>query len=349
LLNFKFFVRILIIFAATGLVWIFYTLWEKKLSPQDQNTGKAVTVYRAQPEIIQQKAHVIGTIESLSQTTLRARNSGIAQLYSEEGSFVRKGALLAVIQNHDQDKAYLVLKEAQDIAQAQLNRSLELLKLNAVSKTMVEDKKLALLNAQKKTADAKAVLEENHLGAPFDGVVGLFKVKDGSQVHPGDAVLQFYNPSKLRVRFDLPLDIAEQIHGKTNIFLNNTLYPLTYVQKMLDQETHMCPAYAQINCPTCIIGSSVDVEVILTEHHDAMVIPFEAVFLKNGHPCVYLEKNGKAILVPVRLGIRDRDRIEIISGVQEGDSVVTEGQSLLYDGALIQSAEDSFPAINLQQ
>lgn len=334
------------IFVGIGAIvalWITFYTTKHPSASETQSAVKVVAVHKVHRETIQEKAHSIGTIESLAQTTFRARNAGIARLCIEEGKKVQKGTLLAIIHNPDQEKAYGVLKEAQNIAKGQLDRALKLLALNAMSKTMVEDKKLALLDAQKRTFDAQTTLEESHLRAPFDGVIGLFKVKEGSQVHQGDMIVQFYNPSTLIVRFDLPLVIAKQVQKNTNLWVNNTLYPLTYLQQMVDEETHMCPAYAYIDCPMCIIGSTTDVEVVLREHSEVLVVPFKAVFLKNGSPFVYVVRDKKATLTPVALGIRDQDRIEITAGLKEGDLVIPDGQLLLYDGLSIQLQEESFP------
>lgn len=335
---------ILFILIVGALTAFLFEWWRQTSSPRAAQTMvKVVTVQKAQRKDIQEKAQIIATIESLNQTILRARSSGIINLRTSDGQSIKRGEIVAVIRNRDQERAYETLKEANHIAHLQAERAIALGKINAISKTMVEDKKLALLEAQKRVADAAAALEENRLRAPFNGMVGFFKFKDGSQVSQGNVIVQLYNPASLIVRFDLPLPIAQSVKKETNILVDGIVYPLTHLQKMVDSETHMCPAYAHIECPTCIVGSTTEVEVVIREHKNVIVIPFEAIFLKEGNPFVYIASKDKAILRSVTFGIRNQQEVEIMSGLQEGDSVITEGQSFLYDGAPVRVVENSLP------
>ena len=99
---------------------------------------------------------------------------------------------------------------------------------------------------------------------------------------------------------------------------------------MLDDETHMCPAYVQINCDNCIVGSNVDVELVTSEKQAVIVIPFESIFLRNGNSFVYLVKDSKADLTSVEPGIREKEQVEITSGLIKGDIVIIKGQARLY-------------------
>ena len=85
--------------------------------------------------------------------------------------------------------------------------------------------------------------------------MGLFKFREGSQVNKEDIIVQFYDPKSLIVEFDVPLSVAKKVENGGQIFVNGKEYRLTYIQKMLDEETHMCPAYAEIDCSNCVCPS----------------------------------------------------------------------------------------------
>jgi membrane fusion protein (multidrug efflux system) len=102
---------------------------------------------------------------------------------------------------------------------------------------------------------------------------------------------------------------------------------------MLDEETHMCPAYVTIECQDCIIGQTVPIDVAIAEHRSVLVIPYEAVFLRDGKSVVYIMKENKATLQPVTLGLREKERIEVQRGLKSGDQVIVRGQTRLYPGA----------------
>ena len=193
-------------------------------------------------------------------------------------------------------------------------------------------------------SDAKISLEEIKIYAPFDGIVGLFKFREGSQVQSGDGVVNFYDPTSLIVEFEIPLSSAQQVKDGSQVFINDKEYFLTHIQKMLDEETHMCPAYVGINAPDSIIGTAVDVSLVIQEQHSVIVIPFESVFLRQGKSFVYIVKEDKATLAPIELGIRDKQFIEITAGLKEGDPIIVCGHNRLYpDIPVVVGSKDSAP------
>ena len=137
---------------------------------------------------------------------------------------------------------------------------------------------------------------------------------------------------------------AQQVKDGSQVFINDKEYFLTHIQKMLDEETHMCPAYVGINAPDSIIGTAVDVSLVIQEQHSVIVIPFEAVFLRQGKSFVYIVKEDKATLAPVELGIRDKQFIEITAGLKEGDPIIVCGHNRLYpDIPVVIASKDSAP------
>ena len=313
-------------------------------SPHEE---KIVEVEIVKNATIRQMANFIGTIRSRQQTALTAKTNGILTIIPAPGQMVKKGDLIAKIENEDIERSYGILKEAEEIAKSQFDRTNSLLKPGVSSKNAVEEKKSLLLETQKKKSEAKIALEEIKIHAPFDGVVGLFKFREGSQVDRGDIIVWFYDPKSLIVEFDVPLSVAKKVENGDQIFVDDKEYRLTYIQKMLDEQTHMCPAYAEIDCPNCVIGTTVDVGVVTQQKQSVIVIPFEAIFLRNGKPFVYIIKNNKAMLTPISYGIRDKKRIEIISGLKEGDQVIPFGHNRLYpDVAVKISSKESEATTN---
>lgn len=322
--------KLILVFISVALIGYYYFKPDKNRSFQDEKVVEVETVKRG---AIQETADIIGTIRSSKQTLLTAKSKGILLTSARSGERIKKGALLANIDNQDVEQNYRLLKETEEIARIQYERLHSLLKSGVMSKSGVEEKKALLLEAQKKLSDAKIAMEELKIYAPFDGVLGFFIHGDGSQVSIGDPIVHFYDPQSLLVEFDLPLTLAKAVHDGSSVWINQALYQLTHIQKMLDEDTHMCPAYVNIECPNCIIGTTTNVTLTVNEKPDAIVIPFEAVFLREGNPFVYIVKENKSILTPVTLGLRDKTRVEVTHGLKEGDQLIIYGHSRLYPDA----------------
>lgn len=312
------------------IVVIFTYKWFSTSPASTIQDEKIVEVEIVKSATIKEMANFIGTIRSHQQTALTAKTNGTLTIISKPGQLVKKGDPIAKIDNEDIERNYKILKEAEEIAKAQFDRASLLFKSGASSKNAVEEKKSFLLESQKKLSDAKISLEEIKILAPFDGIVGLFKFREGSQVNKENTIVQFYDPKSLIVEFDVPLPVAKKVENGGQIFVNNQEYRLTYIQKMLDEETHMCPAYAEIDCSNCVIGTTVDVSLVTQAKQSVVVIPLEAIFLQEGKPFVYIVKDAKAVITPVTYGIRDKKHIEITSGLKEGDKIIPFGHNRLY-------------------
>src|SRR6185312_13074020 len=125
----------------------------------------------------------------------------------------------------------------------QYERVAALLKSGHVSRKEVEEAKATWLEAQKISTTSKIERDKSRFYAPFDGVVGVFKVREGAYVNDGNPIGNFYDPASLIVEFDIPPLVVRFIHDGQKVKVNKVLYALTHVQRMVDEETHMAPAY----------------------------------------------------------------------------------------------------------
>ncbi len=83
-------------------------------------------------------------------------------------------------------------------------------------------------------------------------------------------------------------------------------------------------------------GMFADVEVIYEEHRNVLVVPKIAVLEREGRNILFTVENGRARLREVRIGVSDTEKIEIVEGLNEGESVIVEGNYGLLDGAKVE-------------
>lgn len=309
-----------------------YRMFHSSLPPQDI---KVVEVEHAQLKNIQQTADFIGTIKSEQATVLMAKSGGILNRFVNAGQQVKKGQIIAKIENENIDQNYKLSHQMEEIAKLQFERYNQLYKTGVTSKNAMEEKKSNWMEYQKRMSDAKIAMDQTTIYAPFDGIVGVFKMREGSQVQVGDALVTLYDPHSIIVEFDVPLSVLASIQDGNAVYINHKQYSLSYIQRMLDEDTHMSPAYVRVECDHCIIGSNVDVTVVINQRKSVLVIPYEAVFLSNGKTFVYTLKENKATLTPVSLGLREKESVEILTGLKPNDAIIIRGQARLYPGAFV--------------
>ena len=291
---------------------------------------KVVEVQTVALNTIASTARFIGTIRAQHSTTLIAKEVGILDSLLPAGQRVKKGTLIAKIDNPSIEKAYELSVAFEKIAHDQYDRLVTLQHSGTSSKNAVEEKKNAWIAAQKSLAEAKIALEKTHFYAPFDSTIGVFKAREGTQLKESDPIVSLYDMTSLIVEFDITADILPKIQDSQPVLINGKEYPLTHVQRMLDEETHMCPAYVNYPCPDCLIGTTVDVDLVIEHHKNVIVIPFESIIIQESKHFVYLVKEGKAVLTPVTMGLREKDKVEITSGLSIDEQVIITGQSRLY-------------------
>lgn len=281
---------------------------------------------------IQETIHLLGTIRPKHVAVLTAKGSGILDILANTGQFITKNELIAKIDNPDNEKSLQLSEAAEQIAHDQYQRLADLVKKGYVSPKEADQQKQTWVATQKELAQAKLDLDTLRFYAPFNGIIGVYKKREGMQVSQGDAIVTVYDPDSLAVDIDLPCTALPSIKAGQTVKLLNHNYKLSHVQPMLDEDTHMCPADIDIVCKHCLIGSTVELDLVVREHKKVIVVPSSAVFLRNGAPFVYVMSKGKIELVAIKTGLQDKSSLEITEGLQEGQKLIIKGQERLYPG-----------------
>jgi multidrug efflux pump subunit AcrA (membrane-fusion protein) len=184
--------------------------------------------------------------------------------------------------------------------------------------------------------------------APISGMVTkLFYIDKGDSVSPQMPVAEVADQDDIKVVFNLGQDDLLKVHkGQTAqiYYVNDTSISVTgtvaSVPPVVDKD--IMAGTVVVKAPnkgrTLKIGMSVNVD-ILTEEKENYIVPEKAVLLGEDGPYVYVNKAGKASQVKINTGYRINDMIEIEGPLADGDSVVTDGNFRLFDGALVDDSD----------
>lgn len=291
---------------------------------------KVVEIERISLKNIKQTNKLIGTIKAKHYTILTARRNGILKIVAKSGQQMKKGDLIAEIENKEIEDHYDLSISAELISREQLAIANSLLKSGTYSRNEFDAIKNDWISSEKDVVNSKIELEKLKIYAPFDGILASYKVSDGKQLIIDDVITSFYDPRTINVEFDIPGPIVPLINEGQNLTIRGKEYKLSYIQKILDAEKHMSPASVDIICDDCLIGDNIDVELSIIEKKNVIVIPFEAVFLKQEKKNVYVIEEGRASLREIELGLREKDLVEVISGLKEGENIVKCSTGRLY-------------------
>ena len=312
----------------------------------------------------------IGAVLSLHSVMIRPQIDGIlTQLLVKEGQSVKAGDLLATLDDRsiqaslDQANAQLGQNQALlRVAQIDLKRYQLLSVDNGISKQTL-DQQQALVNQLKATARgnqaaiaaAKVQLSYTHIHSPVTGRVGIRAVDPGNFLRVSDAqgLFSVTQIDPIAVEFSLPQQQLPTLHdlleAKTpalvKAFIGDSEHSITplgegrlsLIDNQVSATTGTIKVKAQFDNPqhTLWPGQRVNVELQTGVEQNALVVPPSVVQRGLDNYFVYRVKGDGVESVPVRMVYQDTE-LNIISGVNGGDTLVSDGQSRLKPGSRIE-------------
>jgi membrane fusion protein, multidrug efflux system len=293
------------------------------------------------PERLDNKLVITGSVLPNESLELRSEISGkIHRIHFREGKYVHKDELLVEI--NDDELAAQVEKQKynQKLFEDNEFRQRKLLEKEAISQEEYDN---ALNRLNTTIADIKlleAQLSKTQIRAPFGGTIGLRFVSEGAFINSNTVITTLFNLSPAKIDFAVPGRYSTQIAPGRKIFFtienDNTVMEgqVFAIEPQIDPSTRTLKvrAIADNRRNLLLPGQFVRVELILQTVQNALMVPSEAVVPElSGHK-VYLSRKGKAEEKVVEIGIRTDRSVEIVSGINPGDTLITTGMLQLRNG-----------------
>jgi membrane fusion protein (multidrug efflux system) len=285
-----------------------------------------------------------GTILPNENTDLHPEISGrVVAINFKEGSFVKAGTLLVKLFDGDLQAQLKKLQVQQQVAEATARRQQELLAINGTSQQDVDNAELTVSNIKADIELLRVNISKTEVRAPYDGRIGLRSISLGAYVSPTTVIANIAQVNKVKVEFSVPEKYAGyMVSGKT-VSLQGIDASRTYsasvqaTQNTVSVESRNLTVHAVVtNADRNLTpGSFVQVRVDIGERLAAIMIPSQAVIPSTRFKNVIVCENGKASFRVVNTGYRDSARIEIISGLRQGDTVITTGLLTIKEGMAI--------------
>ena len=287
---------------------------------------------RVKKGVLSDEIMVTGTLLPDEEVDLSFETSGqVVEIMFKEGAHVKKGQLLARVNDKVLRAELRRLSSQLKLANDRVYRQRTLLQHDAVSQEAYEQVKTELATLKAEIDAVKAQIEQTELRAPFDGVIGLRQISVGAS--PSTVVSKLTRYVPLKVEFAVPERYAKDM--KPGISLNFSVdgflqtFPAKVYAKesVIDMNTHTLTVRALYANANGLLspGRYASINLKKQEIKDAIAIPAEAVVPEMGKDKVYLYKSGKAQPVELKLGLRTEDRVQVLSGLEVGDTLITSG------------------------
>ena len=282
---------------------------------------------------------VVGTVRPKLSAVIEAKVSGRAeQMLVVPGQLVKAGERLVQLDAHEIQSRLDQAAAVRQQAESDLKRATDLIQQKILSQSEFDNAQSKFRIAAAAETEAKTMLDYTVIVAPFDGVITRKLADVGDLAAPGKPLLQMENPDTLRLEANVP----ETLIGNVKLGDKLAVHIATVASEIGGTVAEMSPA-ADPNSRTYLVkldlpgttglrsGQFGRVAVSVGEV-SAIRVPAAAVIQRGQMEIVFVVVNSHAQLRLVKTGSRIGDEIELVSGLNSGEQVVTEGVSALTDG-----------------
>jgi len=282
-----------------------------------------------------------GTILPDEEVDLSFETSGkIVGINFTEGTRIKKGDLLAKMNDRHLQAQLLKLQAQKKLAEEKEFRQRSLLEKDAISRESYDQIATELQELEADILLIQARIAETELRAPFDGIIGLRLLSEGSYATPATKIVRLVKISPLKIEFSIPERYASEvkpgfpiefrIDGNNNVF-KASVYAVE-PQIDINTRTIVVRALYPNTREELKPGRFASISMRLSQIDNTIAIPSEAVIPEMDGEKVFIYKAGKAVPVKVTLGLRTEALIQIQEGLHFGDTLLTSGILQLREG-----------------
>lgn len=283
---------------------------------------------------IDNQIFITGSILPNESVKITSEISGkIEKIHFREGQNITKGTLLVSI-NDDELRAKLEKsKYSRKLYSDTEFRQRQLLEREAISR---EEYEQSLTELRTSNADIKileAQIAKTKITAPFDGQFGLRLVSQGAYITPNQSITTLFNLDTAKIEFSIPgkysgiMEKGKKINFNIDGIDSDFEGEVYAIEPQIDPATRTLKmrAFSPNSKGLLLPGQFAKIRLILESLEDAIMVPTESVIPElNGHK-IFVKSNGKVSSVNVEIGIRTARQIQITSGLNESDTILTSG------------------------
>lgn len=295
--------------------------------------------------------NAIGTLRPFDSVIIKSEVNGcVKDVCFTEGTVVQEGDLLIAL---DDSAAKAALEEAEAQyrkAESECKPVEKLTDKGVFARVQRDIKKAEMEVCEARVASCKSNLEKHKIHAPFGGIVGLKEISKGQVVSVGSDLVKLVDCHPLKVDFKVAeLDICNVYVGQMITILvggdreQEYSAKITAIDPESDKVTHTFNVRAVLDVPEGIAmtsqtlkpGRFVSVKVEINGDQQGIIVPESSLEKIGEEDMLYRVVDGVAIRTLVTVGTRKDGNVEIITGVNEDDLVITGGQSNVLDGRAV--------------
>lgn len=309
---------------------------DSKTAPQPKPAGPSGTfdAIIVQSFPISRSVETPGTILPNEMAELHPEISGrVIGLSFTEGSFVRKGALLVKLFDADLQAQLKKLAVQLKIAESAEKRQQELLAINGTSQQDYDNASLQVSNIKADMELLRVNISRTEIRAPFDGRIGLRQISPGAYITPSTIVTNIASVNQVKIQFPVAEQYVKDLPNGSTVSFTITGSDHKYFATVMatengiatDTRNLMVKALVKNTDGLIKPGGYASVMINIGTNRPAMMVPTQSVMPQTRGKRVIVVRRGMAVFQNVETGYRDSASVEVLSGLVNGDTLLTSG------------------------
>lgn len=345
---------LLIISAAIVLgiaAWAVQTYVHNQNQTQDRRGGGTVTVVAAQvsrEEFVDQ-VESIGTALANESVAITAKvTETVTKVNFEDGMYVKAGDILVELTNAEETAMLNETKANVAEATRQFERVQNLINQKLAAETQLDVERARMQTAAARLEGILARLDDRLIRAPFSGKLGFRNVSPGTLLSPNIPLTTLDDISSIKLDFSIPESYLAAIKPGQEVIALSIAYPdrsfvgvVTTIDSRIDVNTRTIKIRAKLNNDELLLRPGMLLTVrLIRERQQFLAIPESAVIPVQNKQFAYLIVEGKAERREFQAGRRIPGFVEVLSGLEVGERVITEGIIKIRPGSSVRVKND---------
>ncbi|MDR2971331.1 MAG: efflux RND transporter periplasmic adaptor subunit [Bacteroidales bacterium] len=324
----------------------FFIQSEKTLEEQKMKSGGAISakLFVVESNLLSNGINAVGTLLPNEEVELISEAAGkVVGIFFDEGTIVSDGQLLLKV---DDAELQAQLKRAEyqlTLSGERLNRQRILLEKDAVSREEFDQVQTDYNILQTDIDLLKTKIAKTEIKAPFAGTVGFRGVSLGSFLQLNTVIARLIDHNLLKLEFAIPEKYAStcftgnKIKFRTEVSAEEFEATVYAVDPKVDVNTRTITIRGLYNNSNkkLLAGMFARINLIINQSEEVLLIPSEAIVQEMEGKKVWMVSNGKTFSQPIVTGFRSNNKVEVITGLQAGDTIMISGLMQVREGASV--------------
>jgi membrane fusion protein (multidrug efflux system) len=304
----------------------------------------AAKLYVVEPNLLSSGINAVGTLLPNEEVELISEAAGkVVGIFFDEGKTVSNGQLLLKVDDAELQDQLRRAEYQLALTAERLNRQKILLEKDAVSREEFDQVQTDYNILQTDIDLLKTKISKTEIKAPFAGTIGFRGVSLGSYLQLNTVIARLIDHSKLKLQFAIPEKYAStyftgnKIKFRTEVSTDEFEAVVYAVDPKVDVATRTITVRGLYNNANgkLLPGMFARINLIISQSDEVILIPTEAIVQEMEGKKVWVVSNGRAVSQRITTGFRSNNQVEVITGLQAGDTIMTTGLMQVREGIAV--------------